>query len=218
MDPNVHAGHRERLRKRYEKEGLDAFEDHNVLELLLFYAFARRDTNELAHNLLAHCGSLSAVFRAPREKLMDVPGIGPRAADLIILVSGVMRKSMMEELSALPFKDENIPAQYLVWFFRTMPKGTAAILLLDKEDRLLETKILSQGKRKKPDSLFFATIEAVNKGKAASVYLAHNHADGRMEPSVNDLALTERLKSQLESAGTPLRGHFIIHENKWIRF
>lgn len=218
MDPNIHAGHRGRLRYRYEKEGLDTFEDHNVLELLLFYAFPRCDTNELAHKLLAHCGSLSAVFRASPEKLMEVPGIGPKAADLITLVAGVMRKAMLEELSALPFRDETTLGQYLLWYFRTMPRSTAAVLLLDKEDRLLDIKALTHGKRKKPDSLFHAIIEAATERNVSSIYLAHNHADGRMVPSVNDTVLTDRLKSHLGHMGISLRGHFIICGNKWILF
>ena len=53
----LHAGHRARLRKRFFEEGLDAFEDHQVIELLLFYAIPRRDTNEIAHLLLRRYGS-----------------------------------------------------------------------------------------------------------------------------------------------------------------
>ena len=54
---NLHAGHRARLRKRFSEGGLDAFEDHQVIELLLFYAIPRRDTNEIAHLLLRRYGS-----------------------------------------------------------------------------------------------------------------------------------------------------------------
>jgi DNA repair protein RadC len=43
----LHTGHRARLRKRFFEEGLDAFEDHQVLELILFYAIPRRDTKFL---------------------------------------------------------------------------------------------------------------------------------------------------------------------------
>ena len=62
--PSLHEGHRRRLKERFLKDGLDGFEDHNVLELLLFYAIPQRDTNELAHQLLKRFGSLSGVFNA----------------------------------------------------------------------------------------------------------------------------------------------------------
>ena len=38
---NIHEGHREKLRQRFIREnGLESFEDHQILELLLFYANA----------------------------------------------------------------------------------------------------------------------------------------------------------------------------------
>ena len=60
----VHDGHRQRLKERFLKDGLDGFEPHNVLELLLFFAVPQRDTNEIAHQLINHFGSLSGVFDA----------------------------------------------------------------------------------------------------------------------------------------------------------
>ena len=36
---SLNDGHRERLRRRFSKEGLDHFEPHEVLELLLFTPF-----------------------------------------------------------------------------------------------------------------------------------------------------------------------------------
>ena len=73
---NLHEGHRQRLKERFLREGLDHFEPHTVLELLLFYAVPQRDTNELAHRLIARFGSLDAVFDAAFDELCAVEGIG----------------------------------------------------------------------------------------------------------------------------------------------
>ncbi|MDD4797824.1 MAG: hypothetical protein PHO66_08660, partial [Eubacteriales bacterium] len=86
-----HDDHRSRLRQRYENEGLDSFQPHEVLELLLFYAIPRRNTNELAHALMAHFGSLSRIFNAPMEDLMAVPGIGQNAAVFLSMLTKVWR-------------------------------------------------------------------------------------------------------------------------------
>jgi DNA repair protein RadC len=59
---NVHIGHRQRLKNRFKEEGLDNFDDHQVLELLLFHAIPRGDTNPIAHHLIKRFGSLSAVL------------------------------------------------------------------------------------------------------------------------------------------------------------
>ena len=87
-----HSGHRARVKARFLKEGLDAFEDHNALELLLFYAIPQRDTNELAHKLISAFGSFSAVFDAPVESLMQVGGIKENTAILIKLIPALYGK------------------------------------------------------------------------------------------------------------------------------
>ena len=73
---NPHEGHRERLKRRFLLEGLDHFEPHNALELLLFYAVGRCDTNGLAHELLDRFGSIAGVMDAPISELMKVKGVG----------------------------------------------------------------------------------------------------------------------------------------------
>ena len=71
----VHDGHRERMKTRYREHGLDNFNDINLLELLLYYAIPRKDTNELAHALMDHFGSLERIFEASIPELEAVPGI-----------------------------------------------------------------------------------------------------------------------------------------------
>ena len=79
----VHDGHRARLKRRFEQEGLDAFQPHETLELLLFHVVARRDVNPLAHELINRFGSLNGVLNAGRDALSAVPSLGGRAAALL---------------------------------------------------------------------------------------------------------------------------------------
>ena len=71
----IHDGHREKMRRRFLETGLAGFADHEALELLLFYAIPRRDTNALAHQLLERYGSLETVLAAPVEDLQKVKGM-----------------------------------------------------------------------------------------------------------------------------------------------
>ena len=76
----IHDGHRQRLKERFRKEGLDGFTDIQALELLLFYALPRQDTNPIAHELLERFGNFADVLDTPVEKLTTVDGIGEHAA------------------------------------------------------------------------------------------------------------------------------------------
>ena len=88
---SIHEGHRQRLKQRFLEEGLDKFTDIQVLELLLFYCIPRKDTNPIAHALLAHFGSLSQVLEAPVEELRKVEGVGESAALFLHLTTEVSR-------------------------------------------------------------------------------------------------------------------------------
>lgn len=80
-EKNIHGGHRKRLRDRAMAEGLDSFNPHQVLELLLFYALPRQDTSEIAHRLINKFGSVRAVLNAPTNELIEVPGVGKKVAE-----------------------------------------------------------------------------------------------------------------------------------------
>ena len=79
----LHDGHRQRAKERYRQVGADALADHELLELALFYAIPRQDTNPIAHRLLDTFGSLSAVFEASTAELMERGGLSKNAATVI---------------------------------------------------------------------------------------------------------------------------------------
>ena len=87
----MHDGHRLRIRKKFILNGFDNFEDHEILELALFYAIPRKNTNVIAHELLDKFGTVDAVFDAPMNMLKEVEGIGESAAVFIKMISGLAR-------------------------------------------------------------------------------------------------------------------------------
>ena len=88
---NVHKGHRQRLKARFLRDGLDNFEEHQVLELLLFYAIPQRDTNPIAHKLLDKFGSLANVLDASPEELEKIEYVGDNAITLLKMVTAMCR-------------------------------------------------------------------------------------------------------------------------------
>ena len=89
-----HGGHRQRMRERYAKQGLDGFAPHEVLELLLFYAIPQKNVNPLAHKLIDRFGSLYGVLNASPKQLQQVEGIGEYAATFLPLLQDAVRQAM----------------------------------------------------------------------------------------------------------------------------
>ena len=96
---NVHKNHRSRVRQKFVENGIESFQPHQVLELLLFYAYSQRDTNVIAHNLIQKFGSISGVFEASVESLMEVEDVGYNTAVFLNLQGNIQRYYMKEKFS-----------------------------------------------------------------------------------------------------------------------
>ena len=89
---NLHASHRERMRQRLLEHGAEAMHDHEILEMLLYYAIPRGDTNPIAHRLINAFGSLTGVLEAAPEDLVKIEGVGDRSASLIKLITPISKR------------------------------------------------------------------------------------------------------------------------------
>ena len=141
----IHDGHREKMRARFLTAGLDAFADHEALELLLYYAIRRRDTNPIAHALMERYGSLSAVLEAPVEDLRKVEGIGEHAAILLSLISKINHKARLADARETMLKSTEGVGTYLLELFAGLSQEVLYQLCLDQKGKLLACKRLSEG-------------------------------------------------------------------------
>ena len=90
-EKKTHEGHRQRMRKRVEQQGFDSLEPHEALEYLLYITNARKDTNQLAHDLMGRFGDFAGVLEATEEDLLTVEGVGPATARMLHLLPAVSR-------------------------------------------------------------------------------------------------------------------------------
>ena len=141
----LHDGHRQRMKERFARHGLDSFAEHEVLELLLYYAIPRRDTNELAHTLLDRFGSLERVLLAPREELMKVPGVGEGAALLLTLVPAVSQYTHRHAPQETILNSVDASGRYFMRLLRHERRELLYQACLDGKGKLLSCRCLSEG-------------------------------------------------------------------------
>lgn len=207
----VHDGHRERLKSRFLEHGMDSFNDLNALELLLFYAIPRRDTNVIAHALLDRFGGLSGVFDASIPELTDVPGIGENAALLIKLVPQMMKKCELSKVSDMrTFHKSSQVAQFLIPRFLEEREELVLVLCLDTRNNLLCCEVLNRGVVNAVDISTRRLVEHALKHKASAVVLAHNHPDGVAMPSREDEIFTGKAQEALRLMGIRMMDHIIV--------
>ena len=219
MMMGVHDGHRERLRERFETYGLDHFSDVNVLELLLFYAIPRRDTNEIAHALLDHFGSLDEVFGASRQELQEVPGIGANAATLIRLVPELAKRSAVSRTRDVTvFNNPSVVGRYLVPRLGSEKTEKVMILNLNPQKQLISCVEIGSGVVDSVNLNIRQVVETALKVRASSLILAHNHPSGNPAPSRDDELLTRRVRDALRLVDITLDDHLIIAGQAWFSF
>ena len=213
----IHDGHREKMRQRFLKSGLDAFADHEALELLLYYAIPRRDTTPIAHALMERYGSLSAVLAAPVEDLKKVEGVGESAAILLKLAPQLYRKAKMSdaEQETILSSVERVGA-YLLERFAGEKNEVVYQLCLDRKGKLLVCKKLGEGGVTSADLDIRRRVENALLTGASAVVLAHNHPSGVALPSRDDYAATDRAKTALAVVGVALTDHIIVADGDFV--
>ncbi|TYQ18252.1 UNVERIFIED_CONTAM: DNA repair protein RadC [Acetivibrio alkalicellulosi] len=215
----MHEGHRMRLKNRFLKEGLDGFESHQILELLLFFSIPRRDTNEIAHRLIEKFGSLSGVFEADPKELAKIQGIGETSAFLLSLIPQLSRRYASDRWRDKPELNSSIKAgEYAVSLFTGRKYEVFYVICLDAQNRVNYAQIVNEGTINEAAVYPRNIVETALLHKANSVILAHNHPGGSLNPSRGDMEATKAIKRALEAISIKVVDHIIVCGEKYVSF
>ena len=194
---NPHEGHREKLRQRFIREnGFEHFEDHQILELLLFYANPRSDTNPIAHALLDEFGSLKGVLEARPEMLMRVPGVGEK------------HRCAMEVPDRIGNSRE--AEKYCLSILAGQRTERFYVISLNAQCAVLGRRKISDGSLSEVSAYPRMVMETALNYNAHSVLLCHNHPGGTCAPSPEDIASTLQLQRLLNGVGILVLDHIIV--------
>ncbi|MBQ1216369.1 MAG: RadC family protein [Clostridia bacterium] len=212
--PNPHAGHRSRLRERFALSPA-SFRDHELLELLLFYAIPQKDTNSLAHELLDRFGSIAGVMEATEDQLASVPGMGKSSAQLFPVMLSFLRRYMKEKVVVrgdhghLP---ETLGA-YLWPDYLGVTQEHVRVIGFNRNGRIIGDALVGEGSVS--GSVVNITLlgKFISDYKPASVVLVHNHPSGAAIPSDDDYRATDKIRTFLDCCGVTLTDHLIFDNN-----
>ncbi len=216
---SVHEGHRKRVKNKLLKHGIDCFEAHEALELLLFYSIPQGDVNPLAHRLIDTFGSLDRVFEADPADLMKVKGVGEHSAVLIKLVMGLIKEYGRQKAEGRPcLNSPNDAVDYAVSMFTGETVEKCYLMSFDSKLRLISCDLVSQGSGHGTAIVIKQVAEIASRHRASSVIMIHNHPDGLLIPSVADNDATKKVYRALGAIGIELVDHIIVSEGKALSF
>lgn len=211
-----HSGHRQRVRKKFIENGFDVFEPHEALEMFLFYAIPRKDTNPLAHRLLDRYLTIGGVCDAPIDELMEEFGLSESAAAYIKMLPEMSRlynESKMSDDNIIDY--ENLGKLFQTKFIGRTSEAVA-LMLGDAKGKMIYFNIISKGSLNSSDMPIRKIVDLSLRHNAKTAFIAHNHPSGTALPSKNDLLTTQAVHETLLSVGVDLIDHFIITDDDYV--
>ena len=209
---SVHAGHRERMLKKYDKLGADAFEAHELLEMLLYFSISRHNTNEQAHHITDSFDSVEKVFSAKTDALTQINGIGEKSARLISLCRDCFRNLELSHSVKTPFDTNFKRSRYIYNWYKGKTVGTVMAMFLDEKLMFLESLTVSAGKMFRAESYPELILQKAISLKAKFVIISHSHSNNCTNPSVEDILLAGQIRTALGAHGIELINQYIVTE------
>ena len=219
MNKPHYYGHRQRLRERFLKNGLESFPDYEAVELLLTLAIPYKDVKVPAKLAIERFGSLRGVLDAPLEELRKIPGIGQVApVALRVIREAANRYLQQKSQDAFSLANQQVLFDYCRSALGALPNEVFKVVYLDSGYRILSDETLEEGTIDRAAVYPRRVMDAALRNRAAALLFAHNHPNGNVRPSEQDKTLTRALLLAAETLQIKVLDHIIVSKDDVFSF
>ncbi|MBR7164294.1 MAG: DNA repair protein RadC [Clostridia bacterium] len=213
----MHDGHRKRMKERYKNDGgFENFAQHEILEMLLYSTIARGDTNPIAHELIQKFGNIANVFDADPEQLKTVHGIGESSVYLLSMIPHLSRVyNQVKWDRKIMLGKTDLAGQYAINLFIGKIHEEFRVICVDSNRQVIYQGVVTHGTINEVTAYPRLVVAEVLKHNAQNVILAHNHPNGSVFPSDEDIAATKQLITALDAIDVRVIDHIIVSGNQY---
>lgn len=219
MEKPHYLRHRERLRERFLKTGLEGFKEYEALELMLTWAIPRKDVKPIAKELIRKFGSLKAVVDASVEELTSVKGVKERTATFIRSLKELIvmyQRSRLREERRISSTGELL--DYLDSAMSGLKDEQFRGVFLNSKNEIIADEVIHEGTVNQSAVYPRKVMERALHNKATAVIFVHNHPGGQCKPSPQDIRLTKELVRVARSLQITVHDHIIICRGGYFSF
>ena len=210
-DDPLHAGHRDRLRQRFNAAGDAGVADYELLELLLFRALPRRDVKPLAKTMMARFGSFAEVLSARPERLREIPGLGEGAITELKIVEAAARRLTKGAVKTRPTLGSWTEVlDYCRTAMAFNEQEEFRILFLDKRNMLINDEVQGRGTVDHTPVYPREVVRRALELGSTALVLVHNHPSGDPTPSTADIRMTHEIIAIAKPMGIAIHDHLIV--------
>ena len=209
----MHEGHRQRMLDKLVADSV--LQDHELLEILLFYAIPRKNTNETAHSLIDACGSLAGVFKADVKRLESVEGVGKSTASFLKTVGAIygrMGTSGLHETPHMVFSYRDF-SEYIKERFDGIKEEVLELFALDAKNKITFIQSFSGGDKNHAEIASTDLSRFIADHKPRGIVIVHNHPGASSQPSVRDHDFTRLSHILCTLNNVLLVDHIVVGED-----
>ena len=226
MNEKDNQGHRERIKEKFLKNGIDGFAEYEILELLLTYCIPRKDTKPIAKDLLNKFKTLDNVFKADFDKLSVIDGLGNNSIAFLKLIGDLpsiiykdeLKNKKLIDRETLKISNKDILLNYLRNKIGYEEIEKFYVIYLSSSNEVIEFEENSVGTLDRSSVYPREIYKKVINLNAKSLILVHNHPSDNITPSKSDIELTNEIAKGLKNFGALLIEHIIITKNSYFSF
>ncbi|MDR0678184.1 MAG: DNA repair protein RadC [Holosporaceae bacterium] len=209
-EKSAYIGHRRRLLNKFILNPRHT-PDYELLEILLFYVFQRKDTKPLAKTLLNHFKSLRKIILADYFDLKQINGVGKSTINLIMVLREFFTRSLLEKV----IESESIMStgQVLEYYKNTLgylKKEQLRIMFLNNKNKLITEEMIQEGTINNTAIYPREIIQKSLEYGASAIIMVHNHPGGDPKPSRQDIVMTKIISEIAQKLDITLFDHIII--------
>ncbi len=216
--PHYH-GHRHRLRERFQRGGPDALADYELLELVLFAAYPRRDVKPIAKQLIDRFGSFAEVISADPERLEEVSDVSTAAiASLKVVQAAALRLMQTRILNRPVLSSWQSLLDYCQASMAYNGTEHFRILFLDRKNTLIADEVQQTGTVDHTPVYPREVVKRALALGASALIMVHNHPSGDPTPSRGDIDMTREVAEAGRSLGITLHDHIVVGRGRHASF
>lgn len=220
MSQQNHKDHRRRMRDRFEIAGEGAFNDYEIMEMLLYSVIPRCDVAPIAHALIDGFGSLDRVLEAPKDILVTVRGMGEKSASYIKLLDSLYSRAYHSAGRYIEIRNGDMAADYIFdkQFYEDDTEESVYIMVLDGQCRMLSFTPLGLGWQESVEAYVRAIAQTCFKMGGNNYIMVHNHPSGIALPSKMDMKSSLISENSLMAMGLTMIDSIILADNDYVSF
>ncbi len=198
-------------RLQSDEKGL---QDHELLEILLFNAIPRKNTNEIAHKLLEAFGSIGEIMKADIGQLLCVEGIGKSTAAYLKTVSVCMERMKCEKDSRPVAFSYQCFSEQIKRRFADADKEILELYKIDAKDQISFVMPVTSHETERACVAAEVISGFLVNTRPYAILVVHNHLCGTCQPSEADDIFTKQIQLLCDMHNVKFYDHIIVSREK----